>query len=284
MSDAVLALDVGGTHLRGAIVAGGRVVDRADAATAAGLRDGLERIVARLLPGSAAGAAGIGVPEYVRDGVVTSAEVVDWRPGTTDWAGRLVARAAGRAVPVVVEADVRCGAVAEHARLADPAATSLLYVSWGTGVSSTLVLPGGLAWAGARGEALAIGEWRDDAGRRLEDVAAGRGVERAYAAATGDPVDGVELHRRATGGDAVAAGLVEAADRALGRAIGRLVDALDPHLVVVGGGIGAGRADRLTAHAALGRRPGAPPLLAAHHGPDAGLIGAALVAARATAR
>jgi predicted NBD/HSP70 family sugar kinase len=63
---------------------------------------------------------------------------------------------------------------------------------------------------------------------------------------------------------------------------------LDPHAVVIGGGLGvADHIARTTLHACLEsgrRRPGGPTVLPARTGPDAGLLGAALVVARQLGR
>ena len=60
-------------------------------------------------------------------------------------------------MPIFVESDVRVAALAE-ARLAPPGEHDLFYVSWGTGISSTLVVDG-TCRAGRHGEALALGEF-----------------------------------------------------------------------------------------------------------------------------
>lgn len=287
----VLAVDVGGTSLRAALVRRDVILHRARAATRPGPVAGqLAELIGGLLPANPDDppeAVGVGVPEYVHAGVVTSSEVVEWTPGTVDRIRSAVAEVADAAVPWVVEADVRCGAVAEHARLEDPDRMSLLYVSWGTGLSSSFVLPGGRAWPGARGEALALGEWRDDAGRRLEDLASGRGIERAWSEASGTSLDAVAIDARARAADPVAAALFDRAGRSLGRAIRHLVEVLDPHEVVLGGGLGA--ADHSGRHAlsaelaAVPARPGFPPVRPARGGADAGLLGAAVLAGRAAA-
>lgn len=285
----VLAVDVGGTNLRAGLVEGGIVRHRATMPTdPAGVGGAVADLVAGLLtehPDRAPVAVGIGLPEYVRDGRATSTEVVGWKPGDETRVARVVAALTGVDVPVAVEADVRCGAVAEHAALDEPERESLLYVSWGTGLSSALVLPGGRVWAGARGEALALGEWRDDAGRRLEELTSGRGTEHAYREATGRPLDAVAIHARALDGEAAAREVFQRAGRALGRAIRHLVQVLDPHVVVLGGGLGAsdnpGRAALFVELGTGHDRPGFPPVLPARTGADAGLIGAALVAERA---
>ncbi|MEA5119307.1 MAG: ROK family protein [Propionicimonas sp.] len=285
----VLAVDVGGTNLRAALIERGTVLHRTWTATRPGSADRQAiDLVSRLLrahPGLPPAAVGIGVPEYVRAGEVTSNEVVTWAPDTASRIAGTVEDATGATVSVVVEADVRCGAVAEHARLARPDELSLLYVSWGTGISSALVLPGGTAWSGARGEALALGEWRDPAGRRLEELASGGGIERGWQLVCGSMADAVAIHARAVAGDQRATALFDAAGRALGRALHQMVAVLDPHVVVLGGGLGTaehlGRTALFAELARLPARAGFPPVLPARTGDDAGLLGAAVLAGRA---
>ena len=285
----VLAIDVGGTNLRAALVDHGTVRQRAARPTdPVEVGAAVEGLVARLLherPDVVPGAVGIGLPEYVRDGRATSNEVVAWAAGDAARISRVVVAATGAEVPVAVEADVRCGAVAEHAALDDPERDSMLYVSWGTGLSSAFVLPGGQVWAGARGEALALGEWRDDFGHRLEAVTSGRGAEHAYRDSTGRLLDAVAIQARALDGDTAAREVFQRAGRALGRAIRHLVYVLDPHVVVLGGGLGSSdhlaRAAMLAELGAGHDRPGFPPVQSARTGADAGLLGAAIVAERA---
>jgi predicted NBD/HSP70 family sugar kinase len=109
VTNAVLALDLGATNLRGALVERGAIVRRDTIPTrSVALPDGIDRLVAGLLradPRTRIDAVGIGVPEYVRDGRVTSAEVLDWAPDTAERVERLVAGTVGGPVPVFVEAD-----------------------------------------------------------------------------------------------------------------------------------------------------------------------------------
>ncbi|MGC4153156.1 MAG: ROK family protein [Propionicimonas sp.] len=284
----VLAVDVGGTNLRAALVYDGAILGRASATTdSAEVGPAVEGLVTDLLrtyPDQAPHAIGVGVPEYVDAGRVTSHEVVSWPPDAAARIARVAASNDHPNVPVIIESDVRCGALAEHAALDDPDHASLLYISWGTGLSSTFVLPGGHAWPGARGEAIALGEWRDEHGRQLEDAASGRGIERAYAAATGASLDGIAVHVKALGGDAAALEAFERAGRLIGHAVRQLVHVLDPHVVVLGGGLGS--ADQLGWTGLLDElsgghiRPSFPPVRPARTGADAGLLGAALFAER----
>lgn len=266
----VLAFDIGGTSVRAARVERGVIVERIDAPTTTALTDTVLSLAHRIAGGAHVDAIGVGVPEYVDAGVVTSGEVIAWSDAIVTGLSAIA--------PVRVESDVRCGAMAEWS--AEPGSsqlyTSLLYVSWGTGISSTLVLPDGTPWEGHRGRAIALGERRVGEAI-LETLASGRAVEHRYLAETGEARTTRELAQRSD--DPVAAALLRDAGELLAAATIDLALALDPARVVVGGGLGtadtaAWQALRASwARAALGI-----PLRQAHHGADAGLIGAALVA------
>jgi glucokinase len=293
VTDVVLAVDAGGTKCLGGLVGrSGEVLDvhelptprvdgRGDpglttlAALTSTLRD---RAVAT---GRRARAVGVGVPEYVRDGRLTSAEVLAW---DTQPADLLAAVCPG--LPLVVEADVRCAAYAE-ASTRWRASRTILYVSWGTGLSSTLVVDG-RCLPGRRGEALAFGElgvapavdqaWDGN----LEDFASGLGVGARYTALTGVPAGGREVAVRAADGDALAQQVLESAARAVAYALRDCTALLDPDAIVLGGGIGSGGG--LLPHAVidvfatLATRPAPPPVAVAQLGPRAGLVGAGLLA------
>jgi glucokinase len=264
MADVALAVDAGGTKLLAGLVArDGTVVLREQVPTPRddrGCDPDLETLIAlahRLHAratndGHRVVGVGLGMPEYVRDGVLTSVEVFAWsrQPGEV---------LAGLGVPVTVESDVRCAALAEAAARAG--ASPLLYVSWGTGLSSTLVVDG-RCLAGRRGEAIALGEWPVAAAvdpawpGNLESYASGRGI-----AMRGDEAGAVE---------------------AVAHAVAALVQVLDPELVVLGGGIGTsgGALPNGVRDAVPGllARASPPPVVPARAGADAGLLGAALVA------
>jgi glucokinase len=291
MPDVALALDAGGTKLLGGLVTRDGTVlardqvptpragDRCDPdlsalrAQASRLRDLAGR------DGHRVTAVGLGIAEYVRDGALTSAEVFSWSVQPWDLLS-------GLGGPVAVEADVRCAALAEASARGAAGKGSLLYLSWGTGLSSALVLDGRCV-AGRRGEALALGEWPVPAAvdpgwhGNLERYASGLAMAERYAASTGRAVTGAEVARRARAGESDADAVVASAAAAVAHAVAALVLVLDPDLVVLGGGVGTG--DELLARvrttlAGLLTRPGAPEVEAALAGSDAGLLGAAQVA------
>jgi len=299
----VLALDIGGTKIAGGIVDGdGRIVKRArrptspdgrldpaGAVTASVVSDLMDLARSSDLTVIAVGA---GYPEYVSaSGTLTSCEVL---PDSFESPKRIRQLCPG--IPVVVESDVRAGAAAEGAWGAGRGATSMLYVSLGTGLSTTLVVDGQLL-TGHRGEALALGEL--DVSRRgleeypgvfaevdtlnLESFCSGAGIARRYSSRSGNQVDrAADVIDRADR-DELAREIIVTAGIALARALVGQVAVLDPQRVVVGGGLGCApglMADmvRQTYETLTGRRPNAPALLTAQTGDDAGLLGAAAVA------
>jgi glucokinase len=147
----------------------------------------------------------------------------------------------------------------------------LLFVIVGTGISCCLVL-GGRAYAGSRGNAICFGAPPlEDAASGLALAAAG-GRERAEEVLADTALDSV----------------VEAAARELGSGLAWLVNALDPGTVAIGGGLGL--VDRYRELAVQAMRPlifadntRDVPVVPAELGMDAGVIGAALVAAGARA-
>jgi glucokinase len=218
----VVGIDAGGTKLAVAVVdlSDGRILERREAPT--GRHRGGDAVLAdcavlarAVAGGRPIGAIGIGVPELVSpDGQITSAVNWDWRDGR--WQSVL-----GSIAPLHVESDVRAAAYAEGRLGAGRDMSSFLYVTIGTGVSHTLVI-GGSPWRGARGNAITSGA------PPVEEVASGL----ALAARAG----------KARAADVLASPadepIVEAAAGALGLELARLVNALDPEGIVIGGGLG----------------------------------------------
>ena len=298
MPEVALALDAGGTKLLGGLVTrAGTVLAREQVSTP---RDGgrcdpdlsaLRSLAVRLhdragRDGHRVTAVGLGIAEYVRAGLLTSAEVFAWSAQPRDLLS-------GLGGPVAVDADVRCAALAEASARGADGKGSLLYVSWGTGLSSTLVLDGRCV-PGRRGEALALGEWPVPSAvdarwsGNLERYASGLGLAERYAAGTGRASSGAEVARLARAGDPAADAVVVTAAAAVAHAVAALVLVLDPDVVVLGGGVGTGEGPlpgRVRACVpGLLARPGAPRIEPAVAGADAGLRGAALVAWEAAGR
>jgi glucokinase len=221
---------------------------------------------------------GVGVPEYVSPaGELTSREVMDWDIQPSELFGTLG--------PVWIESDVRCGALAEARQGAGRELDSFMYVTVGTGLSSTLVVRGA-PWMGHRGEAIALGElpvdsFLDVSRINLESFCSGAGMAIRYEALTGQAPE-AHLANEAASGDTAAHEVLVSGARALGRALAATAKIVDPAAFVLGGGLGTSRGlwqGELYREyeAAVGPRPGAPPLIQATLGEDSGAIGAALL-------
>lgn len=295
MTEAVLALDVGGTKAHGALVDREyRLLDEGFARTAGrdpglaatlGLAAGLLERAERA--GTTVRAVVAGFPEYVsNDGVVTAHEVLDW----TVQPGEALAALAG-GVPVRVASDVKAGALGELALGRGREHDGFVYVSLGTGISTAIVLDRRVH-DGARGEAIGFGEWSvpaelDPAWRgNLEGFASGSGIAARYLARTGTelPEGGARGVLEAdASGDPVAAEIVDSAAAAIGRAIAQLVSLLDPPAIVLAGGLGSAdtrlaRGIRAEYERIASRRPSPPPLLPSGVPTNPGLLGAAALA------
>jgi glucokinase len=205
---------------------------------------------------------GIGICELVGpDREITTAANFDWRG--LDLAPHF------RSLLFVVESDVRTAASAEAWIGAGVGRGSFIYLTVGTGIAFTLVIDG-RPHSGAHGNALILGA------PPVESTSSGA----ALAAIAGLPT-AQEVFARADLGSMVA----EAAER-LGSAMAWLVNALDPELIVMGGGLGLRREYREAAVEAMRPRIEAPAsrdvaVVPAALGADAGAIGAARMAAGA---
>jgi glucokinase len=294
----VLAIDVGGTKILGGLVtAEGSVLDqrrlqtrRQPAAQVIPYLGPTHDVLVGLVTSAVERnleitAVGVSLPEYVDRGRLTSHEVLQWDEQPGDVIVASLAAQGYAEMPVAVESDVRAGARGETWLGAGAGMPSMLYCSWGTGISSAFVIDGH-CWAGRRGEAVAMGELRATCpdSRRLESIASGRGIEESFAGTTGTDSGGVrEIDQLATDGDRDARAVLEEAGAAMADALSDLVAVLDPHAVVLGGGLGAsdhlaGRTARRRCAELLARRPDPPALMTAALGDHSALLGAARAA------
>jgi glucokinase len=294
-----LGIDAGGTKIAAGIVDldTGEIVRRETTATdtARGSLAVLDDVVA--LAGRMAAdsdlpiaSIGIGVPEIVDPtGAIRTGAVIDWVG--LPYRERLSAIA-----PTTVEADVRAAALAEARFGAGMARSSFVYVTIGTGISSTIVL-NGRPVPGARGGALVMASSPLDVtcarcGERstviLEAFAGGPAIARRYGEATGHNVSGaIDVVARAERGDEQARGILASSGREIGVSIAFLINVIDPESIVIGGGLGSAGGIFLEALIESTRQhiwnPAARdlPIDRAKFGPDSGIIGAALAASTA---
>ena len=285
MTGLVAALDVGGTKLLGALLDDTGIRHRVQRPTPGppGAGDpgsaGLRALVADLagLADEPVLAVGSGWCEYVDGGRLTSREVLAWTEQPADWLPRVLPGAR-----VVVESDVRCGLLAESLLGATRGLDSAAFVSWGTGISSALLI-NGRPWGGARGRAIALGELPvAPAGCRLEPYASGAGMAARWSrsgAAGGQGGGARQVLLAAAADDPVAARIATTAGAAVADGLNLLSRLVDPQRIVLGGGLGS--ADSVARRAVADRWAalGAPAeLVWSTVGPDGPLLGAAVAA------
>ncbi|MBD8869164.1 ROK family protein [Nocardioides donggukensis] len=210
-------------------------------------------------------------------------------------------------VPVVLDNDANAAAYAEGRFGAAAGVDTSVVVTLGTGIGGALLLDGRIH-RGASGMAGEFGHmqvvpdglpcecggrgcWEQySSGNALVRYVRDRLGGRPSALATrcaGDParVSGPMVTEEAEAGDPLAREAFAHVGDWLGVGLANLVAALDPHLIVVGGGVSTAgdlllEPARLALRRALvgaGHR-GVPPLRPARLGPEAGLVGAATMA------
>ncbi|MFD8755796.1 ROK family protein [Kitasatospora sp. NPDC059577] len=294
----VIALDVGGTHIKGVVVDGGRPVESAqwptraergpDAVLDTVLRcaDDLRARAARR--GTPPRAAGIAVPGLVDEtsGTAVLAANLGWRD--------LPVRSRAEEhldLPVAFGHDVRAGALAESRLGAGRGCASFVFVPVGTGIAAAPVL-GGRVFAGSRGFAGELGHLVVRPGGDpcvcgnhgcVETLASASAIARRYRRATGDAgASSEDVRARAVSGDRPAGRVWTEAVEALADGLAALTVLLDPERLVIGGGLAlAGDVYLAQLGTALAERlpfRPAPPLVAAELGHRAGSLGAALLA------
>lgn len=282
-----IGLDLGGTKLLAGVVdADGRVLAR-ERRLIAGLSQ------PELIATVSATVASFGVDAPVGAGVPA---LMDLRRGVAvrcvhlPLDGLVVAEAFGA---VAADNDAACAILAEWRLGAARGCDHVALLTLGTGIGGGLVL-GGRLYRGAVGAGAELGHVPVDLdgppcfggcpGRGcLEALCSGSALARDASALVGRPVTGEEVTALARAGDRQAVWLLETLGDRLGAGLAGIAMALNPELILVGGGVmAAGELVLGPARDELRRRALAPArdarVEAAALGEEAGMIGAALLA------
>ncbi|MER6347605.1 ROK family protein [Streptomyces sp. NPDC001595] len=297
----VIALDVGGTGMKAALVgADGTLLHQARRAT--GRERGPEAVVESVLGfaaelrahgarhlGAPALAAGVAVPGIVDDrrGIAAYAANLGWRD--VPLRDLLTERLSG--IPVALGHDVRTGGLAEGRIGAGQGADRFLFVPLGTGIAGAIGIDGRVE-AGAHGTAGEIGHIvvrpggaPCPCGQRgcLERYASATAVGQAWAEASGDPgADAADCAKAVASGDPDAVRVWQEAVDALADGLVTALTLLDPRTIVIGGGLAeAGETLFTPLRDAVRQRvtfQKLPPIVPAALGDTAGCLGAGLLA------
>jgi glucokinase len=260
----VLALDLGGTQLRTALVTGaGKLIERrsrptpstADELVAAAIDALAEtRRNAEKLTGAAA-AVGISAPGPLdpHAGALIDPPNLD----ASTWGLPLAELVAdGLGLPTTMDKDTNVAALGEGFFGAAHDSPDFVYMTISTGVGGAVV-SGGRLVHGPDGVAGELGHLAIDAydgplcgcGARghLEAIASGTGIAKAAAAAglAVDHASARDVARLEAAGDPLAAEIMQRARQAVASAVVTVVDLFNPDLVIIGGGIAAAEGERM---------------------------------------
>jgi N-acylmannosamine kinase len=281
----VLAFDVGGTKIAGAIVEGRQVLRRGQLPTPRTGRGNdivaaITKLAENLVQATAVGVA--------TTGIVDKGEVTALNPTTLPIEDHfpLGARVSERlALPTLLFNDAQAAGWAEYCYGAGRRARAMAFVTVSTGVGGALVVDGRLQ-VGARGLAGHIGHVVIDnegplcgCGRRgcIERTASGTAIAALASERYNDAIDAEEVFRRASNGDRVALDILNRAAQQISSILIDCIAMLDLDCVVIGGGVGlaAGFIDRISAEVYMAPEVFRRPVMAAELGADASLIGIA---------
>lgn len=298
MTEVVVAVDVGGTVIKSALVdRAGQFLKRDRRPT--GAAQGTEYVLGAILAAiatlrEAAGehevvAVGVGVTGVIDEeaGIAVHSENVGWENAPLK---SILERETG--LPIGFGHDVRNGALAEAEYGVGRGYDDFIFVAIGTGVSAGVVI-GGEVISG-RGYSGEIGHV--DAGLDepcacggtgcVEAVASAAAVARRYSELTGTDVDGAkEVAEQVRAGNPAAIRVWREATEALSRALAWSAGVVAPQAIVIGGGMAAAGdllltplRERTAAH--LNILP-CPVIRQAELGDEAGCLGTAILAWRA---
>jgi glucokinase len=243
MGERVLAVDIGGTKIATAVVAGsGEVLRSAVRPTVAPVFDALRSAVLDVGPGpvAAVGLSCAGPVDSVA-GTVGPINIPTWR----DFPLRARVGELVPDVPIALAGDGLCMALGEHWLGAGHGSAAMLGMVVSTGVGGGLVL-GGRPFGGRTGNAGHVGHVVADPGGEpctcggrgcVETVASGPNLVRWALGNGWAGASAVELAASAVDGDPVALAAFRRGGRALGLGVVATAAVCDLDLVVVGGGV-----------------------------------------------
>jgi glucokinase len=267
----ILAIDLGGTQIRSALVTSDRTV-HCRRAVPTNDEEGVDAVLDRIVEVAAAvrdAAVADGLPAPIGVGISSPGPLDPWRgivraaPNLKGWnnipLGPTVADGLG--MPTFLERDTNVAVMGEWRYGAARGASNAIYITVSTGIGGGLIV-GGRPIVGSNGTAGEVGHIvveldgpRCGCGGvgHVEAIGSGTALARegrvlvaqhpdsplARLAAGAAEVDAQLVARAAEEGDARASALLERAWVAVGALVASLVNLLDPEVIVIGGSIAA---------------------------------------------
>lgn len=289
----VIAIDVGGTFLKGGIVEGASITvsERWPTGREHGPDQALERVIsfgqhlAKQNP--QAKALGIVVPGLLDEakGIALITENIGWRDVPFR---QLLQDATG--LPVGFGHDVRAGGLAEREFGAGVGIKNFLFLPVGTGIAGAIFIDGELVEGSFVGE---MGHIEIGSGgicpcggaNCLETVATAASLARRYEELTGVHVEGsAQVLDLVRARDSVAISVWDDALEGLAKVLTAYISILSPDLIILGGGVSKSGEDlvgplreKINTRSLWQRKP---KLVISHFGDNSAVVGAAILARR----
>jgi glucokinase len=293
MSERAIGVDLGGTKILAGVVdrdgnVGRSVEQHTPLTSQQDLVAALEEAVEELAADAPVAALGFAIPSTIdqRRGIATGSVNI---PLENLALRDLMEPRFG--VPTGIENDANAAALAEWKLGAGRGTTDMMMLTLGTGVGGGIVTGGRLfrGWAELGHVVLDFDGppcFGTCTGRgHVESLLSGSAANRVAQRVIGANADAHDLVSRARRGDPASVEALGDIGRHLGAAIGSFVNIFATELVVIGGGFGAAAWDLLVGPAAgvlnrevLAPARGSVQIVPAELGPEAGLVGAGLIA------
>ena len=306
-----IGVDLGGTKMAVGVIDGSQRITYRSTAPSIGLHQ--DEVLATLERGLRAalearpdvGAIGLGIPCTIDRARGIAIEAVNLDLADVPIRDLMTERLG---LPTFIDNDANVAALAEHRFGAARGATDAVMLTIGTGIGGGLIIDR-RPYRGSTGAGAELGHMVvDKDGPRcqghcpnrgcVEAVASGHALAREGAtaaervpdsalgrlAAAGEVIDGTAVTTAALAGDEVAIEAVATIGRNLGVALASYANIFDPDVIVIGGGVIVAGELLLEPAREETRARALPPMnevsvRAAELGPDAGMIGAAAMAA-----
>ncbi len=238
MKKTVVAIDMGGTHIRAALFEDGKIVVRKKIKTKS--EEGVSAVIDRIVSlvhdcehhvnaeQCSIASVGTGVP-----GPVDFARgVVHDCPNMPGWHDIAVASMLEKrlSMPIIVENDARVAALGEQYYGAGKGLHHFFYVTVGTGIGGAIIA-GGQLYRGADGAAGEFGMTHTVDGELFERTVAGPAIKRLFGISTED------IPSRYRMGDSQARKALNYLVERLGIWLANVTTLLNPQKIIVGGGV-----------------------------------------------
>jgi len=292
----VIGVDVGGTKVLAAVVSHdgslrARLERPTEVSSEQALLTMLDGVVEELRAGEPDVAAiGFGLPSRIDQRRGRAVASVNVPLADVDFRDRMRER---HGLPVGIDNDANAATIAEWRAGAARGAQHVVMLTLGTGVGGGLIMDG-TPYRGATGSGAELGHivleldgppCRCGGRGHLESFATGVAADRVARERLGPESNAHDLVLRGRAGEPEAVEALAGIGRYVGAAIASFVNALEPELIVIGGGFGEAAGELLLGSAREvlaqdGLSPGRENvrILGAQLGTDAGVIGAGMVA------